>query len=175
MSEPITLEEAKNYLKVDTGDDNTLISNLISTAREMAECFAGQIFLTKSIEIVYDGAGVTLEIPYRPLQSVTKIETITEAGVKSEVSSALYVVDTSGPFFPARISLKSGYTWPVHRGFASFIVTVIAGYGDEATDVPYATRQAILQIISHLYDNRGATDIPLEARMILQNYRIYRV
>jgi uncharacterized phiE125 gp8 family phage protein len=175
MTEPISLETAKNYLKVDTGDDNTLVTDLISAAREMAENFSGQVFLTKTIELVYDDAGAIIEIPYRPLQSVEKIEVISEAGVKSDVSSDLYNVDLPGSFLPGRICLKSGCTWPDHRGFASFIITIKAGYGDDGDSVPYSIKQAILQTIAHLYDNRAANELPEGARTLLQPYRIYRI
>ena len=38
-SEPITLTEAKNFLRVDGTDDDTLITALISAAREMCESY----------------------------------------------------------------------------------------------------------------------------------------
>ena len=173
MTEPITLAEAKNYLKVDSTDDDTLISNLIATAREMAEAESGQVFITRSIELVYDTAPDSIEIPYRPIQEVTKIETISEAGVKSTVSDSLYNVDVSGTILPARIRLKTGCVWPEHRDFASFIITVKAGYGDAGANVPSPIRQAILQIIGHLYENRTSQEIPAGARMLLWNYKIY--
>ncbi len=35
--EPVSLEEAKLYLRVDTGDENELITSLIKAARIMVE------------------------------------------------------------------------------------------------------------------------------------------
>ena len=37
---PVTLEEAKTYLRVDSGDEDGLISDLISTAMEMCRAVA---------------------------------------------------------------------------------------------------------------------------------------
>ncbi len=175
MTEPITLEEAKNYLKVDGGEDNVLISGLISTARELAEIEADQVFIIRTIELVYDDAPESIEIPYRPLYEVTKIETISEADVKTEVSSSLYNVDTSGKIFSGRIKLKSGCTWPTHRDFASFIITIKAGYGTAEEDVPSLIKQAILQIIGHLYENRGSQVIPAGAIKILEKFKIHLI
>ena len=183
MSEPITLEEAKNYLKVDTGDDNALITNLISVARELAETYTGLTFMSTSIQLVYDSAPSVIEIPYRPLQSVTTIETIDVDGVTSTVDTDSYTVDTSGTMFmPGRIYLNSGYVWPTHRGFASFLITILAGYGDEASDVPYSIRQAILVVIAHLYENRGGEGVVKarvqaieEAKILLLPYKIMRI
>ena len=175
MTEPITLEEAKNQCKVDTVDDDTLITNLISTAREIAEHETGQVFITRTIELIYDSAGESIEIPYRPLAEVTKIEVISDAGVKSEVSDTLYNVDLAGPVNPGRIRLKMGCTWPEHRDFASFIITIKAGYGETAASVPPKIKQAILEIIGHLYDNRESQEIPAGAKEKLSGYRLYTV
>ena len=173
MTEPTTFEEVKNYLKVDSASDNALITGLITTARELAEIEADQVFILRSIELVYDDAPASIEIPYRPLYEVTKIETISEAGVKTEVSSALYDVDTAGPILPGRIKLKSGCLWPIHREFASFIITIKAGYGADAADIPRCIREAILQIIGHCYENRGTAVVPAGAAAILHKYRIH--
>lgn len=42
--EPITLLEAKNYLRVDMDNDDSFISGLISAAREACEVFCGRSF-----------------------------------------------------------------------------------------------------------------------------------
>jgi uncharacterized phiE125 gp8 family phage protein len=91
-----------------------------------------------------------------PLQEVTKIETIDSAGVKTEVSKLIYVVDISG--LRGRIQLKNGCIWPTHRGFASFIITVKAGYGDEASAVPQALKTAVLVALAIIYETRGVID-----------------
>ena len=54
-SEPITLTEAKNFLRVDGTDDDTLISALISAAREMCESYCRRILVTTTIDEYFDG------------------------------------------------------------------------------------------------------------------------
>ena len=54
-SEPITLTEAKNFLRVDGSDDDTLISALISAAREMCESYCRRILVTTTIVEYFDG------------------------------------------------------------------------------------------------------------------------
>ena len=46
--EPVTLDEAKAHLKVDTTDDDALIERLIAAARARAEWHTGRAFLTQS-------------------------------------------------------------------------------------------------------------------------------
>jgi uncharacterized phiE125 gp8 family phage protein len=152
----ITLEEAKAYLRVDSEDENTLISAMIDAAERHVELFTGRVLLTATFELVYDEVSSSIEIPKSPLQEVTKIEVISEAGVKTEVDSSTYDVDTSGTL--GRVQLKTGCVWPSHRGFASFIVTVKAGYGDTAAAVPPALKQAALAALAVIFASRGEAD-----------------
>lgn len=152
----ITLDEAKNYLRVDAADDNALITTLIEAAEDLVEKLTSRTLLTTTFELIYDEVGESIEIIKSPLAEVTKIEVIDEAGVKTEVSNTLYIVDITGQ--RGRVMLKSGCTWPDHRGFASFIITVKAGYGEAASAVPAALRQAVLAALVVLYDNRGLAD-----------------
>lgn len=172
--EPITLNEAKNHLRVDTANDDTLITALITTARQLAERETKRAFITQTWEMYLDSATAEIEIPKSPLQSITSIKVISEAGVSSEVSNTWYVVDVSENL-PGRVKLKSGYTWPSHRNFASFIIEFKAGYGDAATNIPEPLRQAILQLIGFLYDNRGAEEIPKGIKQLLWPYKILRI
>lgn len=170
--EPVTLDEAKVHLRVDSAADNALITSLIVAARLLAERHTGRIFMTTNLTVIYDGAGESFELPYPPLQELTKIETIDDAGSKTEVSSNIYDADLSTNT-PGRVQLKDGNSWPTHRGFASFIVTFKAGYGDAGSNVPDLIRQAILQTIAHLYENRSAQDMPAGAKALLSSYKVF--
>jgi uncharacterized phiE125 gp8 family phage protein len=152
----ITLDEAKTHLRVDTADDNALITTLVSVAEDCVEKETKRTLLTQTFELVYDEVGASIEIIRSPLQEVTKIEVISEAGVKTEVSETLYDVDISG--IRGRVRLRSGCSWPDHRGFASFIITAKAGYGDAAANVPSALKQAALIALAILYESRGEMD-----------------
>jgi uncharacterized phiE125 gp8 family phage protein len=151
----ITLDEAKAYLRVDGADDNALITALISVAEDCVEKETRRTLLTQTMELIYDDVGASIEIVKSPLQEVSKIEVIDDAGVKTTVDAAFYDVDVSG--IRGRVQLRSGCSWPDHRGFASFIITVKAGYG-LAADVPAALKQAALIALAILYEDRGAMD-----------------
>ena len=173
--EPITLDEAKLHLKVDSADDNALISALITTARQLAERETKRAFITQTWEMFLDYAPPEIDIPKPPLQATSlSIKVIDEAGVESVVSATTYDVDDSENS-PGRVKLRSGCSWPNHRGFASFIIEFKAGYGDAATDVPEALKQGILQLLSHLYDNRGAEEIPKGIKAMFWPFKILSI
>jgi uncharacterized phiE125 gp8 family phage protein len=172
----ITLDEAKNYLRVDSADDNALITMWIEAAEDEVEKLTWRTLLTTTFELIYDEVGDSIEIVKSPLQEVTKIETIDDAGVKTEVSSSLYNVDITGQ--RGRVMLKSGCVWPSHRGFASFILTVKAGYGDQASSVPAALRTAVFIALAIIYENRGVIDegkIISSISAMCWPYRIFRL
>ena len=53
-SEPITLTEAKNFLRVDHSDDDTLISALITASRQMCEEYTRRILVTTTVDEYFD-------------------------------------------------------------------------------------------------------------------------
>lgn len=172
--EPISLDEAKNHLKVDSADDNVLITALITTARQLAERETKRAFITHIWQMYLDTAPAEIEIPKPPLQSVVAITVIDDAGAETVVNSSYYDVDASQNS-PGRVKLKSGCVWPTHRNFASFIIEFKAGYGDAATDVPEALKQVILQLLSHLYENRGAEEIPKGIKALFWPFKILSI
>lgn len=151
-TEPVSLTEAKAHLRVDTADDDTLITREISAARQMVEGWIRRALITQTWKMVLDKAPARFDIPMPPLQEVTKIETIDEDGTTAVVSSTLYFVDL-GQGSNGRVQLRGGSFWPQHRGFASFIVTYKCGYG-EAAAVPLALKEAILKLVALFYENR---------------------
>ncbi|MBA7465170.1 hypothetical protein ES707_00332 [subsurface metagenome] len=178
--EPITLDEAKLHLKVDTADDNALISALITTARQLAERETKRAFITQTWEMFLDYAPPEIEVPKPPLQATgLSIKVIDEAGSEAIVDPTTYDIDDSENS-PGRVKLRSGCTWPSHRGFASFIIEFKAGYGDAATDVPEALQQALFVLIGHMYENRGGEGAVKarvhaldEAKILLAPFKIW--
>lgn len=175
LVEPISLDEAKLHLRVDSADDNALITALITTARQFAERETKRAFITQTWEMFLDYALPEIDIPKPPLQAIgLSIKVIDEAGAEAVVDPTTYDIDASDNS-PGRVKLRSGCTWPSHRGFASFIIEFKAGYGLLATDVPEALKQAILQLLSHLYDNRGAEEIPKGIKAMFWPFKILRI
>lgn len=98
------------------------------------------------------------------------------------VAAERYDVDCSSGS-PGRVMLREGFNWPIHRNFASFIVEFKAGYGDAGSDVPEALKEGVLQLIAHLYENRGAQEgtpaarriqnLPAGVAVLLSSYKVY--
>jgi uncharacterized phiE125 gp8 family phage protein len=176
-TEPITLEEAKDHLRVDITDDDTYIESLIKVARRSCEHISNHKFITQTWDVWLDGfpGSATLELPksLTPLQSVTHIKYWDKDQNEATYSSNNYEVDTNSE--PGKIVLKRASSWPsdVLRVVNGVEIQVNVGYGDDA-DVPWEIRQAILLLIGHLYENREtvivgeiAREIPMGVRSLL--------
>lgn len=179
--EPITLQEAKNHLRVDTNDDDMLITALIRAAREHAEAITRRSFITQIWEMSLDNwpEGMELIIPFPPLQSVISVKYLDSAGIEHIFDADKYIVDTLNE--PGRIVLKNyNYCWPtdILQPADSIYIQFKAGYGT-AAEVPQSIKQAMLLMIGHWYENREATisesiQLPLAVEALLWPYRILR-
>lgn len=92
------------------------------------------------------------------------------------VNPTKYNIDASENSY-GRVQPRSGYAWPVHRGFASFIIELKAGYGDAVTDVPEGIKQNLLVLIGYMYENRGGEGAHVleEAKILFAPYKITRI
>ena len=173
--EPVTLDEAKAHLKVDTTDDDALITELITAARGRAEQYTQRALITQSWTQWLDGwpdCGV-VEIALLPLESVSSVTAYAPDDSASVLDPASYQVDTASS--PARLALKAGIMPRTNlRAINAVAIAFTAGYGDDASDVPAPIRQAILDLIAFAYENRGEAkaDFPFDALALLTPFRI---
>jgi hypothetical protein len=187
-TEPVSLAEAKTFLRVDGTSDDALIGSLIKSARIMAEGYTHRAFVTQTWKLTMDAfsdvrecfpLGGTYDLPRpgivengqdirlsrRPIQSIESIETYDPENTASTVDPASYLPDTAN----GRIVLNEGYLWPSElREFAAVEITYIAGY----TSVPEAIKQAILLIVSAMYENRQCMEMPMGATALLDQFRL---
>lgn len=180
-SEPITLSEAKNYLKVEDSytDDDTLITAIITSVRQYIETYLTTALITQTIEEKWDYIDVrnyqvrqNFNLGVNPVQSVTSITYIDTDGDSQTWSASEYVVDTHRQV--ARIGIKNGYTWPsIQDEINALTVTYVAGYGDAGSDVPGNILQAMRYLIAAYYENRTdhLATLPTASRVILDNIK----
>jgi uncharacterized phiE125 gp8 family phage protein len=153
--EPVTLDEAKEHLRLDTDADDTYASALITAARERVELFLRRALITQAFEYTLDGfPSGFIDLPRPPLAAVESIKYLDTGGSERTLPPESYVVDTSSDEI-GRIALTCTEYWPITRcSINSVVIRFVAGYGDAPEDIPQAIRQGILIEISNLYENR---------------------
>jgi uncharacterized phiE125 gp8 family phage protein len=154
-TEPVTLAECRQQLRIDTLDDDTLLTALITAARESCEHLLGRALITQTLELVLDefpsGDEICLQRP--PVSSITSIKYLDDAGVEQTWSSANYTLDTDD--ISARVLLATPTTiYPSTYDRDSAVrIRYVAGYG-AASAVPVAIKQWILIRVATLYEYR---------------------
>ena len=179
VSEPLTLAEAKSWVRVTDGSDDSLLQSLIVSARLAVEAATNRILITQQWRLALDAWPMNgvLPLPLAPVRSISRVRVLDGAGVARDQSLSLFTLDAS--LDRARIVLGSPLVAP---GVASGGVTidVVAGYGDAASAVPEPLRLAMRQIIAFWYANRGdgdlgAAGLPASVVAMLAPYRIWRL
>lgn len=193
---PITLAEAKTFLRIDTSDDDTLINTLIGAARDYFEEYTGRTTIQTTFKLSLDGFGEDqvpiqegfytapymtfhkryISLPRPPLVSVTHLKTFDEDNTETTFASSKYHIDSARN--PARIVLKEGETWPTDLRVANGIeITYVAGYGSSASDIPQAIKVGMREHVTYLYEHRGDYEqglntFPMIAKQLYQPYRV---
>jgi len=172
-SEPLTLTEVKNYLKVDFTTDDDLITLLIKSARQWVERHCNIGLLPQTVTELCDDFPDTLS--RSPVRSVLSISYKDSAGATQTWASGNYIVDTYDE--PARIRKAYGVIKPtLYDEIARVTVVYTIGW-DDAGALPAPIKRAMLLTIANAYENRedSIKRMPTAAEYELQSagYRIW--
>jgi uncharacterized phiE125 gp8 family phage protein len=152
---PVDLATAKAHVRViGTAQDDliTLYLNASTGNLDGKDGILGRCLVTQTWEYALDAfPSEEIKIPLPPLQSVVSIKYLDTDGVEQTLSSARYLVDTSGE--PGWVVVDED-GWPETYDSANAVkIRFIAGYG-AATAVPAALRSAVLLHTGDLFENR---------------------
>jgi uncharacterized phiE125 gp8 family phage protein len=167
-SEPISLAELKNYLRVEHTVDDVELTSVLTAARQAVERDTGRSLITQTWVLQLDQwPSWYLQLPKPPIASVASITYVDTDGVTQTWAAANYVVDVRSR--PGLIRLAYQSRWPSIRGDRRGIaVTYTAGYGDTAASVPADLRQAIKHRARLDYD-AWSEDVALAYSRIVQS------
>lgn len=177
----ITIEQAKAHLRVEHGEEDTLITSLIGSAFRHIENRTGQVFdkrdgmvmLADRLPKGSDG----LELQWTPVRDVTAVSFLDPEGIRTELAASALDVEKRGVYPVLYPAIDT--TWPEHRPQrASVQITVNAGWDECPADVS----SAALLIIGHLYEHRESVvigtisgELPMGVEMLLAPYVIHRI
>lgn len=158
MVEPISLSEAKEQLRVDFDDDDSIIARIISTAVAFTDAKGalGKAMITQKWRQYVGQRPGTVRLLINPVQTVTRIRFFDPDGNEQDDDLNNYNVFATNGF--TIIQPKPGFDWPETENRPDAIgIEYEAGYGDEAEDVPQTVRHALMMLIGHWYERRENT------------------
>jgi len=97
-------------------------------------------------------APVYLKLPFGPVQSVTHIKYLDDAGVLQTWSPSNYQLDT----FYGRVAPVPGAVWPTpaRDRFSAVQIQFVAGFGATFTSIPARVTLGLYMLIGHWFENR---------------------
>lgn len=175
---PVTLAEARAWLRLTDDSEDTLVNSAIKTATDFVERWARRSLLTQTLEMHLDQwprDGV-IELRRPPIQSLTSIQWRYNAiSAYQTLDSALYVFDNPDDDRPARITRRYSAVWPFLYGEPdSIVIQYVAGW----ITVPEEIRTAVLRLTERIFDSRGQSmDSSMSdgVDMLLRPYKVHSV
>lgn len=185
-AEPVTLQDAKDHLRVDSTHEDTLIEGLVKAARKRAERYCRTGLIKQTWRDTRDDfpVGDVWELPRGPVFSTTGVVVTyrPSSGGELTFASTNYIVDDSSLF--GRVVLKQDAAWPSTKlqEAVGAEVTWEVGYGKQSTDVPEDLRHALKLMIGTNYEHREdvvvgsqVVTLPRAAESLMWGYRVPEV
>jgi len=173
--EPVSVAEAKDHLRIDTNDEDTVVSAMVTAAREHVEDVTRRAIVTQTWEYYLDAfpSGDAIVLPSGNLASVTSVKYKDSAGIETTMTATTeYLVETNGEGL-GRVVLPYGVSWPSFTAYPSNPITIrfVCGWTTAAL-VPYKIKAAILMLIADLYEMRGE---PTIGQTVVENKTVERL
>ena len=180
LAEPVTLLEAKAWLKIDSSDEDELLQTLVSAARLMIEAASGQMLMDQTWRIVLDVWPVNgrLRLPVSPLQNVVEVRVFASNGQPQMLPLSALSFEAGAE--PPVLVVSGAVPTPgrIHQGIE---IDVLIGHGPLPADVPAPLRQAVLRLVAYWFENRGdvaggeTAALPRDIMALIAPYRRVRL
>ncbi len=158
----ITLNSAKQYLRVNHVHDDEMIKNMLEVVCEVAENYIGIKLRLVSWKITIHGnLPSKIKLAKGPINQIESFKIYKNNGEISYLSKDHYDLDEN-------------YIW-MKRGYITDSSEIIYSSGYKAEELPAPIKQGMLEHLAKIYDMRGSDQaLPLSARSLYQPYKIVR-
>ena len=173
-SEIVSSSELKSYARIETSDDDTIVANMIVSARQKCEAIINRDIVAKTRSLFISNLNTSGEygnlykrrskivLPYAPISAITSVQTQASDGSLSSINYESFGLEDR------YVEISSA----IHKNIKIVYTTAGLGYDD--------LKNAIKMLASTYYDNRenfvkGKTvnEIPNDVQSILSPYIYY--
>ncbi|GGF53125.1 hypothetical protein GCM10007301_10750 [Azorhizobium oxalatiphilum] len=178
-AEPLTLAEARDFLRLDQTDGDALVAALIAAARQMVESATGRALMAQDWRVTRDAwpPGGIFPLPVAPVSAIIDARVraadgseilVPEGALRLIADRAPALIEVDGPAVPRPGVARGGIT-----------IDIRAGYGGTAADVPPDLVQAVRLVLAHLHEHRDAPGdtarLPATVAALVAPYRLVRL
>jgi len=169
-AEPVSLEAAKEFLRIDADDDSfdAELTMTIAGVRDDVERITSTRLITQTVQLAADEFADLLQLPIGPVQEVVSIAYDDLAGAEHVLAPARYELVGAGLVRGVRCTV--GNDWPndLRRATGTIRVTLKVGHGDGAEDLPQSLYVAMLRAVKAEFEGT-----PIALAAMLDNHRIW--
>jgi uncharacterized phiE125 gp8 family phage protein len=151
--EPLTLDEMRLWLRLDSSDEDQLVLALVRAARSAVEQATRRALISQTWRLRLDAwpTDRCVRLPLSPILSLDAVRVFDAAGAPTLANLQNFHIDTSrgaklvcdvAPPQPGRIA----------NGLE---IDVTAGFGPTPQSVPESLRMAMRLLVAHWYEHRG--------------------
>ncbi len=176
--EPLSLAEAKGWLRVEGSDEDSLIQALIIAARLMVESEIGLVLLAQNWRFTGDSwpDSETIRVPIGRVIAVTGARVFAANGTPQALAASNFEI-IKGEERDAILPLTRPAPGRARGGIE---IDMRLGFGEFAAQVPEPLRLAMQQLVAHWFENRGDATIierglPAPVRALLKPFRRLRL
>lgn len=182
--------DAKTHMRISGSGDDTYIAALIEVATKSLESSLAGALINRTVTykldrfpsapyaLTYVPDCGAIDLPLAPVQSVTSVQYVDDAGATQTFSAGSYSLDAGSR--PARILLNTDAAWPSTRVQPLAVtLTYVAGYGAAQSALPAPLVHALKLLVAHYYEHREEgtpltiAQIPLGIQWLLAPYRCW--
>jgi uncharacterized phiE125 gp8 family phage protein len=153
-AEPVTVSEAKSFLRLGGSSEDALIEGLIRAAREDVERSAGLALIDQTWRLALDAVprSDVVMLMRHPVKEIIAVTAYGTEGEASLVGAGDYQADLMSR--PARLFFRRRPE-PM-RAMNGLEIDFRAGFGEAGTEVPDLLRRAMLVLVAHWYEFRAS-------------------
>ncbi len=180
-AEPVSLADARQWMKVDSNDEDELIGALITSARLIVEATTRRMLMMQTWRLALDAwpGGLVYRLPLAPVLSVDTIRLRNADASATPLPALLWWLQTSTD--EARLVFNAAPPVP-GRSVGGIEIDLTLGYGGQPGDVPEPLRQAICLLVARWFEDRGDVisdlaheQLPPRVAALLAPYRRVRL
>lgn len=164
--EPVTVNELKAFLRLESAAEDALLAAFLRSARAMCEAFTGRILIERGFIEVVAGGSDGRRLSARPVIRVDAVERVEPDGAATVLAADAWSVAIA-PDGAGRVT--GGAEGERLR------VRYRAGLGPDWNAVPEALRQGILRLAAHFYSSRDAAGDPGPPAAVAALWRPWRL
>lgn len=146
---PVSLNEARSWLRMGTGTDDAVVAQLLRAATSICEAYVGQWLIVRRAEETSDLGRGAVRLSARPVVTVEAVTLLSPDDDETELTTSDYRL-TIEPDGAARLTVA----FPGDN--VRVRVSYRAGMSEGVNGVPEAIRQGIVRMIQYLHDARDS-------------------